>query len=470
MRTHVWLLVLLSACGPAMPDRAVEGRRVRYHHWPGDEPCAEAIAEIDAFVDGLSERLPTPLPVDFRIDYYKVKTQADVIAADPACSVARAEGCSVGSKVFTTRRVHDHEVAHAVLSRLGHPPAAFVEGMATIYGCGAARYAGSRLDVEAFDPRSWPAAASLTDYKTSASFLAWLSDQHDANSLWAFYAATPHDADNPRVEREFQKAFAVTLDDALGAWKASGVQLDGAFCRSFNDRCESADLPLDGGVATAEISCVDRVYGFALSSGAVIRARFNAELQGRVLTVHACDGDDVTPRALVHSWPGLGLSSTVDGRWSELLSPAGVGRYTATISRLDDLSPPGGTASVAIATEQLPLAAGCTAPGVTIAADTWQLVWQATGTELGDGGLVLLHASPPRNVVALLHNGFAQQPALCANSCGGACTRFTSSGDSIGPGGLAGPLVTLQESSSLLLTFTPDGGGYAGARLILDAP
>lgn len=115
-----------------------EGEHVVYHWDEHDfELCGGTVPYLDALVEVYVDRYSLPARMGGKIEYYRFSDQEQVdrfCVEAPACASVSSPLLTLGqgtSAVYTTRSVHPHEVAHAVVDfRLGRMPPLLSEGMA----------------------------------------------------------------------------------------------------------------------------------------------------------------------------------------------------------------------------------------------------------------------------------------------------------------------------------------------------
>lgn len=467
-RFHLSLaLVVATGCGPALPDQLVEGRWVRYHYWADEgPPCAEATDEIDRFVDLLSAKLQRLPPADFRVEYYKLRERDDGELMRLCGGLAAT--CAAGNSVYSDRWTHDHEVAHAVASRIGQPPLLFAEGLGVVFGCGAARYVGDPLEpvdlAPLADERKWSQASSFQNQLAAADFTRSLIDRHGLEAFVRFYESTPHATFGAALDQKLTEAFGVDLQRALAQWQAEPRRRDGEFCLALDDLCDATpelDLASIGGSARFDtpVTCVDRAAVVQVGPSPEARIRFTADQPGRALRLRPCDATG-TPSVSLDN----GQSTAVAGRWAELWTPLEPGRYSFTVQRIaksDDtvLAGPGGNASFDVSLQSAPLGQTCSVDALSIPDDTWKVVF-ANPFGSADAGLVLLRPESDRSGVVFASN-LSARLAWCVGCVPGTRCQVTDSFSDL--------FLGVNSPKSLKIpAATPGAPSFVG--LLLDAP
>lgn len=429
------LAAVALSCGPALPDKIVEGRWVRYRYWSDDgPPCPEAVQQIDRFVEQVSARLGRP---SARIDYFKLRSLAELQKV-PQCAIPHAGGCAIDGTVYAITWTQDHEVTHAVASRLGYPPQLFVEGLAVVNGCGPARFSGAPLDevdlAALVDNTAWAKELSWPTYLQAAAFTRFLIDRGGQAAFNGFYEATAHGADSATLDARMTAAFGLTVAEALAEWRAGPAPREGEACLPFDDVCEgAADLALTSVGASGQfegtVSCVDLVAGLEVGPVPTVRLRFGAEQDGRALSFRPCDRTGSAARNFVYS---PSMVSGLSGRFIDWWAPLSPGRYSLTVSRtplpltqLDTQAPVGGSAIVSGSAHPAPWAASCTSDPVPVGDDTGILLLNFNAS---DAGVVRLAPGKDRPVDSLFTSALAVPPWLCGG-CGpppGGCTQLVN--------------------------------------------
>lgn len=465
------LATVLGACSPALPDQVVKGRWVRYHYWADQgAPCPEAVEQIDRLVDQLAIRFERPPPADFRIDYYRVRNLGEVRAHCRPSVTA----CAPGNTVFSTAWTHDHEITHAFLSRLGRPPDLFAEGIAVAMGCGPARWVGDELEPVDLEPlvdnSTWLKGVGWeVNYPVAGSFTRWLIVGHGMSAFLRFYESTPYEASRSQVEAHFRDAFGVELSDALTQWRDGSPSRDGEYCMPLDDKCDAQpDVVADGSTSAQTVSCVDRVSVLEVGAAPVTQLRFTAERKGRSVNIRPCDATGSPPYKLVFAEFNLGLSTAIEGRWTELWVTLKPGRYSLTVERTWDglseepVAPPGGSASVQASGHPEVFETTCPVEPITITDDTWSLAFLKHDPAVDpDGGVLLLRPQSDRRF-KLLARGLAGPASACSN-----CSSLPTSCKSIAPG--SSFLESLQGPTSLRLQPQADAGALF-VQLLLEGP
>jgi hypothetical protein len=139
-------------------------------------------------------------------------------------------------RIHATKEAQDHELVHAVATRLGNPGAFFHEGLAVRLGNRgrwngrdvgeiARRYAAAYPFpslVSAFDPRqtaedraqAGPSTAADL-YAVAGSFMGFLEKHHGYPKIAAFFRASPTPA---RAAAAFQEVFGTSIEAEGAAW------------------------------------------------------------------------------------------------------------------------------------------------------------------------------------------------------------------------------------------------------------
>ena len=184
------------------------------------------VDNTERFLSRLDSVFGAP-PEGWHIEYYR--------HASPAALHERLGLPAVGVTDLATGRVdsirdfHPHELVHAVMARIGHPPVLFAEGLAVamtsrgVWGDQefdrlAARAMATRRSLEPF-------LSAFTEqdperaYAVAGSFVAFLIDRHGIEPLLAFLRGC---AGGPQgYERAFRAAYRTTLARASIDWMAA---------------------------------------------------------------------------------------------------------------------------------------------------------------------------------------------------------------------------------------------------------
>jgi hypothetical protein len=406
LRPLAAVLVLLSACGPSMPDQVTESRWFRYHHWADEVPCQEALDHLDSLVDFVVRTTGVSLRAGERFDYIKLR-ERDVESARQACV---ADACAIADDAYSTSWAHDHEVVHAIFGRVGSPPAMFEEAVAMILGCGPVPFRGNEIDLgldlagvlssgawdKHFDERG-------PYYDAAASFVRWLIDEHGGwPAVVGYYGRAPHE-DAKRAREEFRAAFGLPFDFALQAWRTTSPRPSGSVCILREDRC-GRPPDLRTGAATQMTSAQTCLGGsFLIEVPETGWVRFGARADGAaaLLSLESCEGGGAFEPIVTYPIdpflpPGTNQPGSV-GRFADFYVHAPRGRYTlqyapASFQLNLDFTTRSGPGAVAAGTVTLrgleggaPWSADCDASSLD-GAGRWHLAVEGPASELGPDG------------------------------------------------------------------------------------
>ena len=436
----VW--VASTACDVARPSELTQSRWIRYHHWPDEAPCDEALQQLDGLVDFVSARFGlSPRTVD----YFKWRArEAEAVRARCGGQFA---ACAGGTDALTTGWAHDHEVVHTQLEAVGLPPPLFVEGVAVVYGCGQSSYRGEEVDRAVELERlvsldEWEAEYATNghaNYAAAGSFVRRLLDTWGEAAFLRFYGRAPR-AGGAEARRAFHEVFGVTFDEAVASWRSAGPERLGSFCMLAVDPCVGpAHVGQGLGPTTRSLSCVGAVASIA--SGVDEAVAFGVTSSERPVTglLESCDpGSSVETEALLPPdapvFPDHARFSTV-GRQLEVrafgLGPRALLRMHA--SHADDGwavaldpeaapldGPSGGEVTLrALAEPERLWTPGCDGGATTVEAGSWGLHLAGPVSSIPpDGGVLRLHSEAPVGIPAWSAVGLLSGPAFCPDACG----------------------------------------------------
>jgi hypothetical protein len=205
-------------------------------HEGAEGPC-EGIAEwLERYYDAYADFFGVDLPPGQKIEYH-LFASTDDLAKELGCAPNTA--CARGTKVGSTTPLHAHELAHAMRSLHGDPPALFDEGLAEVLGCGdAADVSSDGLDasypleelVETTAFMAWCQEHGFGVYGASKSFVRFLLDRHGAQRFLAFYAEAPRKGTRAEVDAIFQASFDTSLDEAFAEWRTRPAGYHDDYC------------------------------------------------------------------------------------------------------------------------------------------------------------------------------------------------------------------------------------------------
>ncbi len=446
MRSAFATALLFAACGPGvpLPDQTTTSRHVHYHHWADEEPCPEALAQLDDQVDFMARTfdLGDVKPVD----YYKFRESEEDLSAK-ACARFGSVGCTVGSVSYGVGWAENHELVHAVWDQLGYPPQMLIEGIAVVLGCGETGYSGFPipldLDVESLlDTNTWNASFKTNgaaNYAVAGSFVRWLIDLRGPATFTQFYRSA---AGMGSAYKAFQDTYSLAFHDAVEAWKASSPGPEGSFCLVPKDPCDApAMLDASAGrtTLTRGLSCIPQVVTVTAGPNQAIAAGLSSSERPITTVLESC-----TPQSRLEpviAPPELfGQSPLTPGKTLELRS-FGVGtkgrlRVTPTrnADRLGALLDPQGSAfggawggELTVRTLPSPgalFSGGCPNNPVPVGDDAWSVQLFGDLTEFrGRGiGVVALTSAVPFTVSSV-NFGSLKGGLQCGSTCGPACDR-----------------------------------------------
>lgn len=228
-----WLLLALGCCW-ACSDPVEEfhgtiwsSSRVRYHARDADpQACAGVVQAIEQRSDRFAELLGTTPARWEPIDYYKFFDAEDAARHSPCEASNRA--CAKRSQVWSTRALHDHELAHVVLAGLaGDGPPFLEEGFVVALTC----------DPSANGVAPDAPLATALDVSTASGYVA---AGRLVGGLWA--AGTPEQLlelerrlgtttpDAARLAEEVRDIYGLEVDAVWSEAKRSAGCLAQPFC------------------------------------------------------------------------------------------------------------------------------------------------------------------------------------------------------------------------------------------------
>lgn len=253
----------------------------------------------------------------------------DELGGGHALCQTEAAACAVGRDVFSPRRVYDHELVHAFLSHLGHPPALFTEGLAVLYD---SRDAGLALTVDrtaALEPVTDDFRARGGLYPEAGSFVAFLRDEGGPDVLLGLYDRLSYEASAEETDRALVELVGDAFDPLLDAWASGPPQRLDQIARDVvtcslppvwdDETSVTIDLAPTCGDVPPSLALVEPARGqrlrVPLSESTFVRARSVAGDPIPGLRLVSCDSrihPDSIERATLLGGPGL------TGEWLEL--------------------------------------------------------------------------------------------------------------------------------------------------------
>ncbi len=231
---HRALLTCLAlvACSTApepetFSDEVVfESEHFRLHAHAGDtNACSSSTSDLEAHFSALRDLLGFAWPSGQRIEYRLYSSQSDFEQHAPCSGVLHTDACARDNRVYTTRPVHEHELIHAYLAGVGHPPSYMVEGIADLLSCDyppwtAPRAEEARTRLSTIDWQSlaqWAPASDRNgdDYQLSAELVRTLLDRFGVQAVLAYYANAPATSNASAVNADFESAFKSGMADLL---------------------------------------------------------------------------------------------------------------------------------------------------------------------------------------------------------------------------------------------------------------
>jgi hypothetical protein len=459
--------VLAAACGGlALPDQTVETKWAHYHYWSDEVPCPEALERLDGFVDLLQAEFGRTLSSKFRFDYYKLRRSEENILQNDLCHSLAAAACTGGTTTYATDWVQLHELVLEVAGTIGEPPTAFEEGLAEVYGCGAARWVGApidrSIDLEGVLPTSdWDAQVTFPAYLAAGAFTRYLLDTFGTVPYFDLYRALGNGDGIGDIDRAFQRILGVSLDTALSQWRASPAQSEGQICHFLIDACSSAPLlgasnPGDTASLSAPVSCLgnDAVVDVASNTDGVVG--FTADQPSRMLTVRPCDFPSDSPFVnfdwvdSANDWslpeaPPPGCDTYADsygipeseyvGKRLELWTSFRPGRYILQYGNVFPQDPGGGNATVDVTfapsfvvvdtPSDCPISACGSAAAVTVPDGLWSIDITVGAGSPSNGGLtgfLKLNLPSPRLIVE--YTGPFYGSTAFTQFCSAGCPTF----------------------------------------------
>lgn len=325
------LLALATACREELPPARWTGASLVYRAEPSDTVCGGSFGLQDAYVRQLSDLLHVELdrPIAFSL--------LGSGALEGFCDSDTAVGCEVESDVFSTRRVHFHELAHAVARRGGvHGTEAFREGFAEAFSNGV-EPGKPRAPIE---PVLRDFAYMDEDYYTAGLFLRFIVERHTLENVVVFLRRTSRDDYFSVVEREFLEVLGEPLTTTMADFD------DYPSCPAWSNRlaiveCGLTPSPWQGTSWKAEsaVNCSDEdVLGPLVDGKSLVwttrslvvdtPGEFIARTEGTV------DGDaTVRLTRCASCWDALDLT-VLPGQEKQVALPAGQ-YYVTFIKELD---------------------------------------------------------------------------------------------------------------------------------------
>lgn len=218
--------------GASLPAQAASSagfklvaRSVHVDYWSEGRERVD-VASTERFLARLDSVFGAP-PEGWRIDYYRHASRAALRerVGLPASGVTDL----VTGRVDSVRDFHPHELVHAVMARIGHPPVLIAEGLAVamtsrgLWGDQefdrlAAREMAARRSLEPF-LSAFTEQDPEVGYAVAGSFVAFLIDRHGIEPMLAFLRGCA--GGSQRYERAFRGAYGRTLARASIEWMAA---------------------------------------------------------------------------------------------------------------------------------------------------------------------------------------------------------------------------------------------------------
>jgi hypothetical protein len=146
------------------------------------------------------------------IEYYWVP---DLWYDQPWCREPAA-GCADGKRVYSEYVPHEHEFVHAV--RRDGLPAVFEEGLAELFSdLGWTAEPSPREDL--IDMLEASEIYGLADYSRAAHFMSFLVETHGIAPFLKLAELGDREDSYGKVRRDFEKAFGMSLDQALSDYE-----------------------------------------------------------------------------------------------------------------------------------------------------------------------------------------------------------------------------------------------------------
>jgi|GEM_PF-2218205 len=306
---HASALVLLSATAgcqetdfePEFGRIVSAGDHVEIWASPGVEVCGGNVAYLDAFVEGLRERVgPHPEAEDSR--RYYVLNEGDWRAFDDAVD-CRGCACTTEHRTVYSRfgLPSAHEMVHAELFSGGHR--FLEEGIAVALGGPLFENTPEDYDVEEGLSEAWTVGEA---YPRAGHFTRFLIDRHGIERFLAFKDASLHDPSYDRLSHISVETLGESLDELVAIYER-----EDADCRQpgYQEHLVECDglltpwSPTDYSFATeiefeTDFACEDgHVLGPVFDQIYVTR-RFEVErpgslyayVDGGAVTIAQCDG------------------------------------------------------------------------------------------------------------------------------------------------------------------------------------
>ncbi|MCK5690992.1 hypothetical protein KAI87_17045, partial [Myxococcota bacterium] len=374
------------------------------------------------------------------IDYYKLDP-ADPHALEKACG-GEAEACAIEPfSVYSPRWAHKHEVAHAVLMRLGMPAPFLSEGLAELLDCGEAHWVGESISRDLVELDTLLAANKIPfeQRAPTAAFVRFLDEEYGREAIRMAYSSLATRLTFDQRSRVFEEVFGISFDDALQIWRDSSEQRLGDICWYAPDGCESGpdlDVASSGRLTLeADLSCIDQTLGtIDVSNNSTFEVVLASDAPNVFFRIRACDQPSDVQRILAFPVDEpYGGPSGIDpaeyiGTEQVLWTTLSPGRYAVTLEVPHLGQAPVGQAFIAMSTDILAFRSLCDAtPPVALPANVWSLTTALPPGPLESKYLGFDLASP-RDIVLYVPGFYGSTSAaeLCDNTCGENCTSLTT--------------------------------------------
>ncbi len=220
-------------CESDMPPISWEGENVRFGTNHDEMPCGSTLERLDETVGLLMERLEISLPSNQKITYYWV--DADTVRK--RCGQATA--CSYSTVVMSTDPIQQHELVHAVTSRLGRKHRLLGEGLAVAYGEPDSRYWDSCFTSAAnVEEQMVPNLdRENMEYGCAGRFVRYLIETHGLDALKKLVSLTDAGSGKQEFDVACREATGLTIRRLLDDFDAA--MLGHCLCYSSVPLCSS---------------------------------------------------------------------------------------------------------------------------------------------------------------------------------------------------------------------------------------
>lgn len=460
-KTAVFVL-LAALCAAGCNERSYE---LQATAWPfriySNEDLEICPGQLEAFQDHyevVGGRLGVSIPEGSFIDVVVLPPEE----ATEACrSDLGTSACADGTRVYTDRLWHPHEVIHAYTTYIGDPPAVLREGLAVVLACGFVTEVSEPitrnfdiLDLM-FAPEVNPIGGSeqADAYWVYSDFVRFLIDELGWETFLRLYAELDRGSGQASIESAFEETTGSTVADTVARWEATPVRSLQETCL-FLFQCGQPELP-DG--VEVPFECGTPVQNdlpgllASIAPGNARRLSLDVEGRGPVFaTAQGCGSGPAAGEAVLLQAPGYDRKRLL---WDLPDDQMWLGAHTTDPAQrpLD-----GGVADRLTATKRAQERGpdlGCASPLVQDVTDLdlLEVHAMASSPTAPEGTVLKLRSSVRRQLTLQNHDLDAESIWWCTDACttGPPCIQAATAGE------VTQPTLTLEPGSTHSLIVQP---------------